>query len=77
MYVSYAPELDIAACGETIEAAKRNLIEVVVLNIEEMKKLGTLESFLEEAGFEPVDPEADVIGQKRELIGFEPREIPV
>ena len=54
MYVSYSPELDISACGQTIEQAKKNLIEVIGINIEEMKQLGTLEGYLREAGFEHV-----------------------
>jgi len=77
MYVSYAPELDMAGCGETIEQAKKNLIEVIEINLEEMKQLGTLEEYLHEAGFEQIDPQADVVSLKRELIGFGPREIPV
>ena len=45
MYVSYSPELDISACGESIEQAKKNLIDVIGINIEEMKKLGTLDGY--------------------------------
>lgn len=41
MYVSYCPELDIASCGETIEQAKKNLKEVISINIEESKKMDT------------------------------------
>ena len=77
MYVSYSPELDISACGNSIEQAKKNLIDVIGINFEEMKKLGTLEGYLREAGFENVDANPDVVGLNRELIGFEPREIPV
>ena len=32
MYVSYCPELDIASCGETVDQAKKNLKEVIVIN---------------------------------------------
>jgi predicted RNase H-like HicB family nuclease len=77
MYVSYSPELDIAACGETVEQAKHNLGEVIGITIEEMRGLGTLESYLREAGFENLGAESDVIGVNKELISFEPREIPV
>jgi hypothetical protein len=52
MYVSYAPELDIAACGETADQAKRNLIEVLQINFDEMRQLGTLDTFLRDAGFD-------------------------
>ena len=77
MYVSYSPELDIAACGETVKLAKHNLGEVIGITIEEMRGLGTLESYLREAGFENLGAESDVIGVNKELISFEPREIPV
>jgi predicted RNase H-like HicB family nuclease len=35
MYVSYCPELDIASCGETVDQAKKNLKEVILINLEE------------------------------------------
>ena len=49
MYVSYCPELDIASCGETVDQAKKKLKEVILINLEEAQKLGslnTLERFL-------------------------------
>jgi hypothetical protein len=53
------------------------LEEVIGITIEEMRGLGTLESYLREAGFENLGAESDVIGVNKELISFEPREIPV
>jgi len=47
MYVSYCPELDIASCGETVEQAKKNLKEVILINLEETQKIGTLDKLLE------------------------------
>jgi predicted RNase H-like HicB family nuclease len=41
MYVSYCPELDIASCGETTDQAKKNLGEVILINLEEAQKIGT------------------------------------
>jgi len=32
MHVSFCPELDIASCGETVTQAKKNLIEVLLIN---------------------------------------------
>jgi predicted RNase H-like HicB family nuclease len=32
MYISYCPELDIAAFGETVDQAKKNLTEVILIN---------------------------------------------
>lgn len=50
MVVSFCPELDIAACGETVAQAKKNLTEVILINLEEAMKLGTLPDLLREAG---------------------------
>jgi predicted RNase H-like HicB family nuclease len=47
MYVSYCPELDIASCGKDVQQAKKNLLEVITINIEETKKLGAFEQFIE------------------------------
>jgi predicted RNase H-like HicB family nuclease len=73
MFVSYCPELDVAACGETVEQAKKNLAEVIEINIEETKKKGTLQAFLNETGF--IVSEGDTFYLKKELIGFEPIEV--
>ncbi len=51
MYVSHCPELDVASCGTTVEEAKKNLQEAIAIQLEETKKLGTLDEFLEGAGF--------------------------
>ncbi|MGA7877198.1 MAG: hypothetical protein WCA08_16185 [Desulfoferrobacter sp.] len=50
MYVAYCPELDIPSCGETVDQARRNLQEAILINLEETKKMGTLDMFIEEAG---------------------------
>jgi len=72
MYASYCPELDIAACGETIEQAKNNLKEVILINLEEAQKLGTLDSLLQEAGF---DKAQGTLALRKELVGFTPIEV--
>jgi len=51
MYVSYAPELDVSSCGETMADAKKNLKEAVECFLETAKEMGTLKEILEEAGF--------------------------
>jgi len=54
MYVSYCPELDMAYCGETVNQAKKNLKEVILINLEEAQKLGTLDTPFDLAqGHEP------------------------
>jgi Uncharacterised protein family (UPF0150). len=46
MYVSYCPELDIAACGENVQQSKDNLKEVILINLEETKKMGTFDELI-------------------------------
>ena len=75
MYVSFCPELDVASCGETIAQARKNLQEVVLINLEETKKMGTFDRFLEEAGF--YKEQDDTLSARKELIGFRPIEITV
>ncbi|MCP4274174.1 MAG: hypothetical protein GY781_19805 [Gammaproteobacteria bacterium] len=75
MYVAYCPELDISSCGEDIQQAKKNLVEVIIINIEETKKMGTYEQFLEECGLE--QNEKDILSVRKELIGFTPIEVAV
>ena len=75
MYVSYCPELDISSCGESVEQAKRNLVETIHINIEETKNMGTFNQFLEECGFEQINDE--IFSVRKELVGFTPIEIAV
>ena len=53
VYVSYCPQLDVSSCGDTVEEAQRMLKEAVCLFVEEAEKMGTLQTILEEAGFQP------------------------
>ena len=39
MYTAYCPELDIASCGRDIEEARKNLLEVIEIQLEEAAKL--------------------------------------
>ena len=75
MYVSYCPELDIASCGEDVEQAKKNLNEAIVINIEETQKMGAFKEFLENCGIGPT--EEDVLGARKELVGFTSIEISI
>jgi predicted RNase H-like HicB family nuclease len=52
MYTAYCPELDVASCGTTIEEAQKNLLEVIEIQLEETARLGTLKTFLEDAGYD-------------------------
>jgi len=75
MYVSYCPELDVSSCGEDVEQAKKNLVETIIINIEETKKLGTFEQFIEECGLDENIP--NILSARKELVGFTPIEVPV
>ena len=75
MYVSYCPELDIASCGEDVHQAKKNLIEAIMINIEETKKMGTFQKFIEDCGLEVIN--AEILSARKELVGFTPIEVPV
>lgn len=50
MYTAYCPELDVVSCGTDIEEARKNLLEVIEIHLEEAAKLGTLRAFLEDVG---------------------------
>ncbi|MCL0073822.1 type II toxin-antitoxin system HicB family antitoxin [Dehalococcoidia bacterium] len=68
LYIARSPELDMVAQGNSLEEARQNLLEVIEIQFEEMKELGTLEEFLLEAGY---DLEGGVTGSKREIISFD------
>jgi predicted RNase H-like HicB family nuclease len=50
-YVSYAPELDVSSCGDSVVEARRRLREAVSLFLEECSRRGTLDAILAESGF--------------------------
>ena len=52
MFGTYCPELDIPACGHSVEQAKKNLREVIEIHLEEAEKQGRLSAFLESAGLD-------------------------
>lgn len=72
MFVSFCPELDIPSCGETVDQAKRNLREAIQINLEEARKMGTLDRLLEEAG---LDETQGMLASRKELVGFTPIEV--
>ena len=72
-YVARAVELDFVTQGRTADEAKKNLFEVIEIQFEEMNKLGTLEDYLKECGYE-IDEKMKVYP---ELIALEKTEVPV
>ncbi|HQU32167.1 MAG: type II toxin-antitoxin system HicB family antitoxin [Planctomycetia bacterium] len=67
-FLARAPELDFISQGKTPEEARENLLEVINIQFEEMKGMGTLEEYLLEYGFEIKD---DELKPQSEMIGFE------
>ena len=72
-YIARAVELDFVTQGRTADEAKKNLFEVIEIQFEEMNKLGTLEDYLKECGYE-IDEKMKVYP---ELIALEKTEVPV
>lgn len=50
-FLARAPELDFVSQGRTVEEAKQNLLEVIMIQCQEMKELGTFDEYLTECGF--------------------------
>ena len=67
-FIAKCPELDFISQGTTREEAKKNLLEVIQIQFEEMNEIGTLNEYLTECGYEKQD---DAIVTKIEMIGFE------
>jgi hypothetical protein len=51
---------------------KKNLKEVILINLEEAQKMGTLDRLLQEAGF---DKTQSILALRKELVGFTPIEV--
>jgi predicted RNase H-like HicB family nuclease len=63
-YSVVCPQLGVASQGETIDEAKRNIVEAVELYFESAKALGILEGVLEDAGIDTrVKEEAIVLSE--------------
>jgi len=67
MFTAYCPEY-------SSDEAKKNLSEVIGIQLEETSKLGTLKDFLAEAGY---FVENDVLHTVKKIVGFEELSIPV
>lgn len=67
-FVARAAELDFVSQGKTFDEARRNLQEVIKIQFEEMKEMGTLREYLAECGF---IVEGDRVIPQKEIVGFE------
>lgn len=50
-FVAHVPEFDVSSCGDTAEAARRNIRDAVRGFLEMSEDRGTLTEILEEAGY--------------------------
>lgn len=67
-YVASCPELDFVSQGPSREEARRNLLETIDIQFEEMRALGTLEDYLSECGYIKQD---DTFIPQSEMVSFE------
>ena len=72
-YIAKAVELDFVSQGRTLEDAKKNLLEIIEIQFEEMKSLGTLNEYLEECGYKMDNNEQAY----PEFVGLERTEVAV
>ena len=76
MYTAYCPELDVASCGRDIAEARKNLLEVIEIQLEETEKLGTLKEFLEDAGYDLTTPES-TLQLNKQVVSFNQLTVPL
>jgi len=51
LYVALSPELNVSSFGETIDEAKKSIIEAIEGFLDECRDMGSLNEVLEESGF--------------------------
>jgi len=73
-FVAKCPELDFVSQGVTIEEAKKNLLEVIDIQFEEMAETGTLHEYLAECGYSIKN---DIAISGNEMVGFEKHAVQV
>ena len=66
-FVAHSPELDISSCGDAPEDARHHLQEAVECFLEETQRMGTMETILQEAGYQQHHDR----WEPPEFIGFE------
>ena len=76
MYTAYCPELDVASCGTDIEEARNNLIEVIEIQLEETAQLGTLKTFLEDAGYD-LNTSEPTLQLDKQVVSFNQLTVPL
>ncbi len=76
MYTAYCPELDVVSCGKSVEEARKNLLEVIEIQLEETARLGTLKTFLEDAGYD-LNTSQSVLQPNKQVVAFNQRTVPL
>ena len=71
-YIAKIPELDFVAQGRTMDEAKSNLNEVIKIQFDEMREMGTLDDYLAECGFtmkgNTAEPENEIVGFEKQML---------
>lgn len=67
-YIAKCPELDFVSQGKSPEQAKRNLLELIEIQFEEMNELGTLDEYLQECEYKLENGNAIPV---TEMVGFQ------
>ena len=71
-FVAKCPELDFISQGTTRDEAKRNLLDVIQIQVEEMDEIGTLNEYLAECGYDrqngAIVPKVEMIGSEKYLV---------
>ena len=73
-FVAKCPELDFISQGKTRDEAKKNLLEVIQIQFEEMSEMGTLDDYLTECGYEKKN---ETFIPKPEMVGLEKHSVHV
>jgi len=73
-FVAKCPELDFVSQGDTRSAARNNLLEVIQIQFQEMRDLGTLDDYLAECGFAQG---TDAFIAQTEMVGLEKHSVQV
>ncbi len=73
-YIAKCVELDFVSQGRNPEEAKRNLLEVVDIQFEEMNEMGTLDEYLQECGYKLENGTAIPM---TEMVGFHKQAIEI
>ena len=67
-FIAKCPELDFISQGKNRDEAKKNLLEVIQIQFDEMTEMGTLDEYLAECGYEK---ENETLITKTEMVGIE------